>query len=218
MSCKSLVLIGALTFAALRAAALAPFLAVAAVITPAAAAAQSPVVAAPPPPVADPAPALVLPPAARAADGFPADAQEEIEQFRREAARIGLDAETKVAAQKADLLKRLRALQTKYTKEGKLDEAVAIRDRVRLLEGGPAVGQQAPVRDCFRPAPRPAVPYRACQNVQVQWGGTWWPAELLQVRGNQYYIHYTGWSNTWDEWVPECRIRFGGPGGVPRRR
>lgn len=221
MSCRALIVIGVLTFVTLRAAALAPLLAVAAVVRPATAAAQSPTAQAPPPPpvVAAPAPAPALPPAARAAaDGLPADAKEEIEQFRREAARIGLDAEAKVAAQKADLLKRLRALQTKYTKEGKLDEAVAIRDRVRLLEGAVAVGRQARAPDCVPRVAGPAVRYRACQRVEVLWGGTWWAAEVLQVRGNQYYIHYTDWGNNWDEWVTDGRIRPCGPYGMfPRR-
>jgi hypothetical protein len=154
---------------------------------------------------------LVLTPAARAAaDDLPADAKEEIDQFRREAARIGEDAEAKIAAKKADLVKRLRALQTKYTTEGKLDEAVAIRDRVRQLEG--AFDAE---KDGIRCVARPALDYRACQKVQVEWGGTWWAAEVLQVRGNQYYIHYTGWSNSWDEWVAECRVRPCGPCGAP---
>jgi hypothetical protein len=240
MSCRALIVIGVLTFVALRAAVIVPFLGVAAALTPAAAAAQSPAVAAVPTPpvVAVPVPPLVLTPAPRAAaDAFPADAQAEIEQFQREATRIGLDAEAKVAAQKADLLKRLRALQTKYTKEGKLDEAVAIRDRVRQIEGGFAVGQQAQGgkdcvpytryatpsrrwvgRDCVRGVAGPAVQYRACQRVEVLWGNTWWAAEVLQVRGNQYLIHYTGWGNNWDEWVTDCRIRPCGPYGTfPRR-
>ncbi len=221
MSCRALIVIGVLTFAALRAAALAPFLAVAAALTPAAVAAQSPTaqVLPPPPAVAAPAPALVLTPAGPpAADRLPADAQEEIDQFRREVAHIVLDAEAKIAAQKADLLKRLRALQTKCTKEGKLDEAVAIRDRVRLLEGAVAVGQQVQVQGCVPCVVGPAVPYRACQRVEVLWGGRWWAAEVLQVRGNQYYIHYTGWGNTWDEWVTDCRIRPCGPYGPAQRR
>ena len=242
MSYKSLLMIGVLTFVALRAAAIAPLLAVAAVPTRAAAAAPLPAVPVLPTPavVAAPVPALVLTPAApAAADDLPADAQEEIDQFRREAARIGEDAEAKIAARKADLVKRLRTLQTKYTKEGKLDEAVAIRDRVRQIEGAFAVGQQAQVkdgrycvpytryatssrewvgRDCSGRVARPAVQYRACQKVEVEWGGTWWAAEVLQVRGNQYYIHYTGWSNSWDEWVSECRIRLYGPFGTSPRR
>ena len=134
-----------------------------------------------------------------------------------------------IAAKKADLIQRLLFLQTKYTKEGKLDEAVAIRDRVRQIEGGNACGPQAPVqggkdcvpyiryavpsrrwvgKDCVRGVPGPAVQYRAGQRVEVQWGSTWWAAEVLQVRGNQYLIHYTGWANNWDEWVTKDRIRF----------
>jgi hypothetical protein len=237
MSFKSLFVIGILTFLALRAVVIAPFLAAAALVTPAAAAAQSPAVPVAPTPapvaapapafpvvptpvaVAAPVPACALTPVARPAAGdLPADAQAEIEQFQREAARIGLDAEAKVAAQKADLLKRLTALQTKYTKEGKLDEAVAIRDRIRLLEGAVAVRRQAPVQACVRGVARPALLYRPCQRVEVQWGNTWWPAEVLQVRGNQYYIHYTNFANNWDEWVTDCRIRPCGPPGPYHRR
>src|SRR4051812_4343936 len=82
---------------------------------------------------------LVLTPAGRAgADDLPAEAKQEVDRLRRETARIGEDAEAKIAAKKADLVQRLRTLQTKYTKEGKLDEAVAIRDRVPLLKGGSA--------------------------------------------------------------------------------
>jgi hypothetical protein len=157
---------------------------------------------------------LVLTPAARAAaDDLPADAKDEIDQFRREAARIGEEAEAKIAAKKADLVERLLALQTKYTKEGKLDEAVAIRDRVRQLEGAFAAEKGS-----ARWVAGPAVAYRACQRVEVEWGSTWWPAEVLAVRGNQYYIHYTGWSNSWDEWVTDCRIRICGLRGAPQRR
>ena len=157
---------------------------------------------------------LVLTPAARAAaDDLPAAAKDEIDQFRREAARIGEDAEAKIAAKKADLVQRLRTLQTNYTKEGRLDEAVAIRDHVRQLEGVFAVEKGG-----IRVIARPAVEYRVCQKVEVEWGGTWWAAEVLVVRGNQYYIHYIGWSNSWDEWAPECRIRPCGLRGPAHRR
>jgi hypothetical protein len=154
---------------------------------------------------------LVLAPAARAVgDDLPADAKKEIDQFRGEAALIAVDANAKIAAKKEDLIKRLRILQTKYTKEGKLDEAVAIRDQVRILEGA------VPVRPKFQA--RPPVSYRACQRVEVEWGGKWWAAEVLAVRGNQYYIHYTGWADSWNEWVTDCRIRACAPCVVPHRR
>ncbi len=30
------------------------------------------------------------------------------------------------------------------------------------------------------------------------------PAEVIQVDGNKIFIHYTGWSRKWDEWVYSC--------------
>src|SRR5258708_7127721 len=117
---------------------------------------------------------LVLASAARAvAEDIPTDAKDQIEQFQREAARIREETEAKIAAKKADLAQRLVDLQTKYTKEGKLDEAVAIRDRVRQLEGVNDVS--APVRagkDFVRGIAGPVAAYRVCQNVEVLWGNT----------------------------------------------
>ena len=157
---------------------------------------------------------LVLAPAAWAAAGdLPSDAKEEFDHFRREAARVVEDAKAKIAAKQADLVQRLLALQTRYTKEGKLDEAVAIRDRVRQLEGVIAAE-----KDCIRGISRPAVEHRLARKAEVEWGGTWWPAEVLEARGNHYYIHYIGWSNSWDEWVSAYRIRPCGPFGTHPRR
>ena len=124
---------------------------------------------------------LVLTPAARAAaDDLPADAKEEIDQFRREAARIGEDAAAKLAAKKADLVKRLRTLQTKYTKEGKLDEAVAIRDRVRLLEG---------VSEMMRSEGRKETPFAAlsravCGTVSAEGSADYSEALVLNLPGS----------------------------------
>ena len=47
----------------------------------------------------------------------------------------------------------------------------------------------------------------AGSKVEVQWGGTWYPAEVLAVNGGSTRIHYTGWASSWDEWVPPARIR-----------
>ena len=156
---------------------------------------------------------LLLTTAARAdGDDLPADAKKEIDLFRLDAARIGLDAEEKVAGKKAALVKQLRTLQTKYTKAGKLDEAVAIRDCVRQLEGG-----FAPEKARIGRVARPAEAYRVCQKVEVEWGGRWWPAEVVKVRGSQYFIHYTGWASSWDEWVSAYRIRLCAAPGASHR-
>jgi hypothetical protein len=46
--------------------------------------------------------------------------------------------------------------------------------------------------------------------VEVQWGGTWWPASILMTTRDQYLIHYEGWGTEWDEWVGQDRIRVPG--------
>jgi hypothetical protein len=63
--------------------------------------------------------------------------------------------------------------------------------------------------------PAPAVPQQfsiplvpiAGKQIEVAWGQTWWPAEILRVQGTQYLIHYTGFAASWDEWVNTDRIR-----------
>ncbi len=44
-------------------------------------------------------------------------------------------------------------------------------------------------------------------EIEVLWGGTWFPATVLKKDGNRTYIHYVGWGDTWDEWVTAERIR-----------
>ena len=68
-----------------------------------------------------------------------------------------------------------------------------------LLRGGP-------------PAPAPA---GARAAVEVEWGGSWWAAEVLRVSGGSTLIHYTGWDSSWDEWVPPGRIRPAGTASAP---
>ncbi len=67
-----------------------------------------------------------------------------------------------------------------------------------------AVPQQRPM-----PLDPVAFPQGVCQyQTEVEWHGTWWAAEVVQTNGNRYYIHYTGWANSWDEWVGPDRIRL----------
>ncbi len=78
-------------------------------------------------------------------DQLPADAAKIVDGANEEITKIQqkADAEIAVIQQKADEAKRLRRekaiaalqeLQDKYTREAKLDEAVAIRDRIRRLK------------------------------------------------------------------------------------
>jgi hypothetical protein len=43
--------------------------------------------------------------------------------------------------------------------------------------------------------------------VEVLWGGTYYAAEILEIRGGLYRVHYTDWGSEWDEWVPRHRMR-----------
>ncbi len=74
----------------------------------------------------------------RVANGanLPAEGQQLREKFDADREAIQQEADRKVEARQADLVKSLQALQDQYAKAGKLDEAVAIRDYIRALESG----------------------------------------------------------------------------------
>jgi hypothetical protein len=45
------------------------------------------------------------------------------------------------------------------------------------------------------------------EAVEVQWRGSWWPAIVLEKRGDRWLVHYEGYSSEWDEVVSLERIR-----------
>jgi hypothetical protein len=49
--------------------------------------------------------------------------------------------------------------------------------------------------------------WHAKQEVDVKWRGTWFPAVILERRGARWLVHYDGYSDEWDELVPDERIR-----------
>jgi hypothetical protein len=51
---------------------------------------------------------------------------------------------------------------------------------------------------------------KAKPTVQVEWQGQWYPAVVMKTEKEKYYIHYIGYDDSWDEWVPRKRIRFPG--------
>ncbi|HEY1861497.1 MAG TPA: Tudor-knot domain-containing protein [Gemmataceae bacterium] len=72
-----------------------------------------------------------------------------------------------------------------------------------LVAAPQAVAQQLPM-----PLDPVAVSQSVRQNqAEVEWQGTWWAAQVVKTNGDRYYIHYTGWDNSWDEWVGPDRIR-----------
>lgn len=67
-------------------------------------------------------------------------------------------------------------------------------DRIRFVGGNPAP----------KNAPVPLAPNKA---VQVEWGGQWWPATVLQTKDGKALIHYDNHDDSWNEWVSPERIR-----------
>jgi hypothetical protein len=66
---------------------------------------------------------------------LPEDGEKLLESFENDSKAIQEEANRKMEERRASAVKALEALQEQYTKAGKLDEAVAIRDYLR--SGGP---------------------------------------------------------------------------------
>ncbi len=43
--------------------------------------------------------------------------------------------------------------------------------------------------------------------VEVKWQDKWYKAEILEIQGKLFKIHYEGYDISWDEWVDPSRIR-----------
>jgi Caspase domain/RNA binding activity-knot of a chromodomain len=62
--------------------------------------------------------------------------------------------------------------------------------------------------------------YAIGTKVQVEWNGKKYPAEIKETRNGFHYIHYTGYDDSWNEWVmydriitndrKKCTIEWGG--------
>src|ERR1700692_2712165 len=53
--------------------------------------------------------------------------------------------------------------------------------------------------------------WKAGDRVEVQWKGDWYQAGVIEVKGDEYKVHYDGYASSWDEWVDNSRIR---PAGI----
>jgi hypothetical protein len=60
--------------------------------------------------------------------------------------------------------------------------------------------RQAPLR-------RAVAEPRTGQRLEVEWHGSWWPAEVIARKHGFTKIHYTGWGSEWDERVEAARLR-----------
>lgn len=84
-----------------------------------------------------------VPPAPPVDQDLPEDAKALLDGLEKEAADIRRKAELEISTRREKTIKALKQLQDKYTKDAKLDEAVAIRDKIRKL----GVAHLKPVRD-----------------------------------------------------------------------
>ena len=64
---------------------------------------------------------------------LPSDALKVVEEYDLDVVEIKKQAELKILARRKETVAALRSLQEKYTRDGKLDEAIAIRQRIREL-------------------------------------------------------------------------------------
>jgi hypothetical protein len=146
-----------------------------------------------------------VPVAARQPDEPPCEiAKSFLEQFHRDACAIQAKADQEIDARKKTLLADLKAMRDSLTKAGNYDEALAVQQTIRNLHPPHQLEHQ----------PR---------QIEVEWGGTWWTAEVLKEEAGRYYIHYIGWADNWNEWVTKERIRpptapaLGRPNGLQFR-
>jgi hypothetical protein len=75
---------------------------------------------------------------------LPADAQRVLAQLDQEQAQARLEAEARITLARQRAIEYLKALQDRYAASGQLDEALAIRNRIRQLGGGGGLGATTP--------------------------------------------------------------------------
>jgi hypothetical protein len=73
-----------------------------------------------------------------ASSQLPADGRQLVDGYRTERQQIMEEADRRIAERRDAVVKALQDLQEQYTKAGRLDDAVAIRDFLRA--GGPETG------------------------------------------------------------------------------
>src|SRR5262249_52148467 len=78
---------------------------------------------------------LFLSPSVRG-DELPSEARKLLEEYEKKAAEVRKKIEAELEKERQKLVEDLKKLQDEYTKKAMLDEAVAIRDRIRAMKAG----------------------------------------------------------------------------------
>ena len=60
----------------------------------------------------------------------------------------------------------------------------------------------------FLASPHAAEAIGVGDQAKVSWKGKWYSAVIRSVSGTRFFIHYSGYDNSWDEWVTLKRVRI----------
>lgn len=52
-----------------------------------------------------------------------------------------------------------------------------------------------------------ALAFDAGDKVEIDYGGSWYPGQVKEVKDGQFYVGYEGYDSSWDEWVESARLR-----------
>jgi hypothetical protein len=69
---------------------------------------------------------------------LPLEAQQLVDRFAEQQDAARREADQKILRQRQDLVRQLQSLQDGFSRSGRLDEALAVRDRIRQLDAGAA--------------------------------------------------------------------------------
>ena len=53
----------------------------------------------------------------------------------------------------------------------------------------------------------PAFAFQANDQVEIEYGGAWYPGQIKEAKDGKYFISYDGYDSSWDEWVESSRLR-----------
>src|SRR5690606_13080058 len=45
------------------------------------------------------------------------------------------------------------------------------------------------------------------EKVKIEHNGSWYDGKILKAEGGKYYVTYTDWGDSWDEWVTVERLK-----------
>ena len=44
-------------------------------------------------------------------------------------------------------------------------------------------------------------------KVEIDYGGSWYPGQVKEIKDGQFFVGYDGYDTSWDEWVESARLR-----------